>query len=95
MTAYGIEGVKPVFPAAIISKGGANGLHCAALPGLGLGFAMKVVDGSTVPRWPVLTRALETAGLISKATVRAMEQALWTRIETRRGEPAGSLRVEF
>jgi len=95
MRAFGLEGVKPLFSAALITKGGANGLHCAALPGLGLGFAMKVVDGATAPRWPVLTRALEIAGLISKATARAMELALWPRIETRRGEPAGSIRVEI
>lgn len=95
MRPFALENAAPVFAAAIVSKGGANGLHCAALPGLGLGFAMKVVDGSTVPRWPVLTRALEVTGLISKETARAMAAAVWTRIETRRGEPAGSLRVEF
>lgn len=95
MRAFALEGVKPLFSAAMITKGGANGLHCAALPGLGLGFAMKVVDGASAPRWPVLTRALEMAGVVSKATAKAMELSLWPRIETRRGEPAGSIRVEF
>jgi L-asparaginase II len=31
---------------AIFVKGGAEGMHCAALPGLGLGIALKVDDGA-------------------------------------------------
>jgi L-asparaginase II len=95
MRPFSREGGCGPFPAAFITKGGANGLHCAAVPGLGLGFALKVVDGSAVPRWPVLTRALELAGLISAGTAAAMRSALWPKIETRRGEPAGEIRPEF
>ncbi len=95
MRPFPAEGHSGPFPAAIITKGGANGLHCAAIPGLGLGFALKVIDGSAAPRWPVLTRALRVAGLISEATAAAMRSALWPRIDTRRGEPAGEIRVEF
>lgn len=82
-------------PAAFVTKGGANGLHCAALPDLGLGFAMKVIDGSALPRWPVFTRALESAGLISKATAEAMAEELWPKVETRRGVIAGAIRMDF
>jgi L-asparaginase II len=31
---------------ALFVKGGAEGVHCAALPGLGLGIALKVDDGA-------------------------------------------------
>jgi L-asparaginase II len=31
---------------AVFTKGGAEGVHCAALPGLGLGIAVKVEDGA-------------------------------------------------
>ena len=31
---------------AVFVKGGAEGMHCAALPGLGLGLALKVDDGA-------------------------------------------------
>jgi L-asparaginase II len=81
--------------AAFVTKGGANGLHCAALPGLGLGFAMKVVDGAALPRWPVFTGALERAGIISAATAAAMRAALWPGILTRRGVEAGNIRLDF
>jgi L-asparaginase II len=89
------SGAAAALVAELITKGGANGLHCAALPALGLGFALKVADGSALPRWPVFTRALEQAGLIDSATAKAMRTALWPRIETRRGAEAGSLRLEF
>ena len=81
--------------AALVTKGGANGLHCAAIPSLGLGFALKVIDGAALPRWPVLIRALEQAGLIGSKTAAAMRLALWPRIETRKGLPAGSIRLDF
>lgn len=94
--ALGGPGARPpLLPAAFITKLGANGVHCAAVPGAGLGFAMKVADGASAPRWPVLTRALELAGLIDAKTAVAMRERLWPRIETRRGEPAGALRLEF
>lgn len=81
--------------AALVTKGGANGLHCAAIPALGLGFALKVIDGAALPRWPVLIRALELADLISTGTAEAMRSALCPKIETRRGLPAGAIRLEF
>jgi L-asparaginase II len=31
---------------AVFTKGGAEGVHCASLPGLGLGIAVKVEDGA-------------------------------------------------
>jgi L-asparaginase II len=95
MRPYPLAGRASPLPAAFVTKLGANGVHCAAIPGLGMGFAMKVADGASAPRWPVLTRALETAGLIGPETAHAMRESLWPRIETRRGEPAGGLRLEF
>jgi L-asparaginase II len=92
---FSLAGRSAPLKAAFVTKLGANGLHCGALPGLGLGFAMKVVDGASAPRWPVFTRALELRGLIDADTAKAMRERLWPRIETRRGAPAGSLRLEF
>lgn len=95
MRPFPLAGRASPLPAAFVTKLGANGVHCAAIPGLGLGFAMKVADGASAPRWPVLTRALESAGLIAPETARSMRERLWPRIETRRGEPAGEIRLEF
>lgn len=89
------QGTEPARTAALVTKGGANGLHCAAIPSLGLGFALKVIDGAALPRWPVLTRALEQANLITATTAAAMSLALWPKVETRRGLTAGSIRLDF
>lgn len=80
---------------SLVTKGGANGLLCAALPGLSLGFALKIADGAAFPRWPVFIRALEQAGFISSSTAQAMGEALSPRITSRRGEIAGRIRLDF
>ncbi len=79
----------------IITKGGANGIACAALPTLGIGFAMKIIDGSALPRWPVFIEALLRAGFIGKATGERMRQSLWSKINSRRGVQVGTISVEF
>jgi L-asparaginase II len=79
----------------LVTKGGANGLLCAAIPSLGLGFALKVIDGAALPRWPVLIRALEQADLITSGTAAAMRLALWPKVETRKGLSAGAIRLDF
>jgi len=47
------------------TKGGAEGVHCAALPGLGLGIALKVDDGAKRGAERVLSEVL--GGLLPKA----------------------------
>ena len=51
-------------PGRIFVKGGAEGVHCAAIPELGLGIALKCDDGqgraSEVAVAAVLTRLLRT-----------------------------------
>jgi L-asparaginase II len=80
---------------ALVTKNGANGLLCAALPGLGLGFALKIADGASLPRWPVFIRALEQAGILSPSAARSMAASLCPPISTRRGENAGHIRLDF
>jgi L-asparaginase len=79
----------------LITKSGVHGVTCAALPGLGLGFALKVIDGSATPRWPVFTEALIRAGLISPTTGDRMRKALWPEINSRQGKRVGQIQVEF
>ena len=88
--------LKPFSDAGeLVTKGGVNGIFCAALPTLGLGFALKVNDGSSLPHWPVFTEALFRAGLISESTKNRMHQTLVTKITTRQGRIAGSIHLEF
>ncbi len=47
------------------TKGGAEGVHCAALPGLGLGIALKIDDGAKRGAERALSELL--AALLPKA----------------------------
>jgi len=67
-----------------VSKGGAEGLLCAA--GDGLGIALKVEDGAQRPLGPALAAFLDQLGLESGALADAP-------IENSRGEAVGVLRV--
>jgi L-asparaginase II len=78
-----------------VTKGGANGLHCAALPALGLGFALKISDGSAAARWPVFTGALQRAGLVRPEIAALMRTILWPPVASRRGEATGEIRLAF
>jgi L-asparaginase II len=89
MRAFEAGGATPV------TKGGANGLHCAALPSLGLGFALKISDGSSAARWPVFTGALQRTGLVRPEIAALMRTILWPPATSRRGEPTGEIRLAF
>ncbi|MET0302008.1 MAG: asparaginase [Methyloceanibacter sp.] len=57
---------------ALFVKGGAEGVHCAALPGLGLGIALKVDDGAKRGTERALAEIL--ASLIPEARTALAEQ---------------------
>lgn len=78
-----------------VTKGGANGLLCAALPAQGLGFALKVADGSALVRWPVFIAALERAGLVAADAALRMRETLSPKITTRRGKAIGAIVLAF
>jgi L-asparaginase II len=67
-----------------VSKGGAEGLLCAARDGLGI--ALKVEDGAQRPLGPALAAFLDELGLDSGALADAP-------VVNSRGERVGSLRV--
>ena len=50
----------------LLVKGGADGVHCAALPD-GRSVALKIADGSDRARMPVLVGALRSLGLHERA----------------------------
>jgi L-asparaginase II len=89
VNAFAVGGAAPV------TKGGANGLFCAALPRLGLGFALKIADGSGQIRWPVFIAALEKSGLLPASEALRMREALLPKMVTRRGAPTGEILLAF
>ena len=80
------------FPGLLV-KGGAEGVHCAALPD-GRCVAVKITDGGDRARMPVLVGALRWLGLGSDdATGRALLDDLGIGIVLGGGAPVGSVVV--
>jgi L-asparaginase II len=79
----------------IITKQGVHGIMVASLPELELGFALKVLDGSPLPAWPVFIEALARTGLLPDTLASQMRQTLCPKIETRKGKIVGQIRIAF
>jgi L-asparaginase II len=57
----------------LIAKGGAEGLECAAVPGSGLGVALKCEDGQMRAVGPALITVLDRLGALDAEALRALE----------------------
>jgi L-asparaginase II len=75
-------------PDLVFAKGGAEGVHCAALPDLGLGIAVKVDDGTKRGAESVL--AVLLAKLVPGAE-RVLASQLAGELRTWRGAQAGTI----
>jgi L-asparaginase II len=58
----------------VVSKGGAEALHCAALLGPGLGVAVKIADGGDRAAGPALVRALQLLGALTETQVADLDR---------------------
>jgi L-asparaginase II len=84
--------VQALFGARLFVKGGAEGVHCAAFPDLGLGVAVKCDDGAGRAA-EVVTAAVIAAFLApTDAEQSALRPRLRPAILTRAGAPAGEIR---
>lgn len=76
----------------VLTKGGAEGVHCACLPGLGLGIALKVEDG-TARAGPVAMGALlRHVGALGEDEAKALAGHLRPPLVNRRGFAVGEVR---
>jgi L-asparaginase II len=84
---FDTEAMRALAPACFV-KGGAEGVHCAALPELGLGIALKIDDGAK--RGTEVALAATLAALLRDAK-RALRDKFEGEIETLRGAHAGRI----
>ena len=77
----------------IISKVGAEGVHCAAVPEMGLGIAIKVEDGATRVQHIALLKALRLVGALPPELSPKLAEWTQTLIRNTRGETVGSIRA--
>lgn len=77
---------------AVITKVGAEGVHCAAIPSLAMGVAIKVEDGALRAQHIAILGALRAVGAIPNPSQRLAEW-LSKPIRNTRGEAVGEVRL--
>ena len=76
---------------AVLSKVGAEGVHSVAIPGAGLGVAIKVEDGASRAQHPAVLRALQHLGILSSDLPQQLASFLTTPIINTRGATVGDV----
>jgi len=86
---------RPICDGKIVAKSGASGCYCAGFCGKGLGFAMKVADGSSVPVYPAFFEVARRMELIDEDEFGRYADAHPSIVKNRRGQVVGEVRVVF
>ncbi len=76
----------------IISKVGAEGVHCAAIPEMGIGVAIKVEDGAIRAQHIAMLRALQEIGALSGDLSPRLADWLTRPVRNTRGAVVGAVR---
>jgi len=76
---------------AVISKVGAEGVHCAMLPARGIGLSIKVEDGAQRAQRPALLRLLRELDALPEKLPDALDCSLRKPIRNTRGEGVGEV----
>ena len=75
----------------VISKVGAEGVHCAMLPERGIGVAIKVEDGAQRAQGPALLRLLQELDALPDPLPPRLEEWMHKPVKNTRGECVGQV----
>lgn len=78
---------------AVVSKVGAEGVHCALLPKRGIGIALKVEDGAQRAQVPALLRLLQELDALPSQLSPPLSEWLRRPVRNTRGECVGEVVV--
>ena len=84
--------LSDVTKGAVLAKTGAEGILTAALPGRGLGIALKIADGSARARSVALLAILDHLDVLTDAEKDKLESHITPRIVNSRGLVVGEIR---
>jgi L-asparaginase II len=84
--------LNEVTKGAVLAKTGAEGVVIAALPGRGLGIALKIADGSARARSVALLAILDHLGALSDEEKHQLQAHISPTIENSRGLVVGEIR---
>ena len=76
----------------VITKVGAEGVHAAAIPDQGIGFVIKVEDGSTRAQFPAVLRMLQYLDALPATLTPPLEEFRRRGVRNTRGECVGEIR---
>lgn len=77
---------------AIIAKVGAEGVHSVAVPGMGLGLAIKVEDGALRAQHVAVLTALQQLGVLPNELPPRLADFIHRPVRNTRGEQVGEIR---
>ena len=77
----------------VVAKIGAEGVHSAAVPELGIGFAVKVDDGAQRAQFPAVLRILQVFDVLPSTLPPRLEEFLRRPVRNTRGEVVGEIRL--
>jgi L-asparaginase II len=75
----------------VVSKVGAEGVHCALLPEQGIGIAIKVEDGTQRAQVPALLRVLQELGALPSELSPRLQEWMRKPVKNTRGESVGEV----
>ena len=78
---------------AIIAKVGAEGVHSVAVPGMGLGLAIKVEDGALRAQHVAVLTALQQLGVLPNELPPRLADFIHRPVRNTRGEQVGEIRA--
>lgn len=77
----------------VVSKIGADGVHCVVAPDQGIGFAVKVEDGAQRAQFPAVIRVLQAFGVLRAELPPRLEEFLRKPLRNTRGEVVGEVHL--
>lgn len=75
----------------VVSKVGAEGVHCALLPERGIGIAIKVEDGAQRAQVPALLRLLQEIDALPDPLPARLDELMHKPVKNTRGESVGEV----
>ncbi len=75
----------------VVSKVGAEGVHCALLPERGIGIAIKVEDGAQRAQVPALLRLLQEIAALPDPLPPRLDELMHKPVKNTRGESVGEV----
>ena len=75
----------------VVSKVGAEGVHCALIPDRGIGVAIKVEDGAQRAQFPALVRLLQELDALPDPLPPKLQEWMHKPVKNTRGECVGEI----